>query len=96
MTPAPAVPLEVAEYLHGFVFGERPIAWLVIDSAQTLIAAGGALAEHGLDAIRSGQPAPEQICFLEGLLPPAASPVRLQHVQTTAGRAADLHFFAAG
>jgi hypothetical protein len=29
MTPAPAVPLEVAEYLHGFVFRERSIAWLV-------------------------------------------------------------------
>jgi len=96
MTPAPAVPPEVAEYLHGFVFGERPIAWLAIDSAQTLVAAGGALAAHGLDAIRSGQPAPEQVCFLEGLLPPAASPFRLQHVQTTAGRAADLHLFAAG
>ena len=95
MTPAPAVPLEVAEYLHRFVFGERPIAWLAIDSAQTLVAAGGALAAHGLDALRSGQPAPEQVCFLEGLLPPAASPFRLQHVQTTAGRAADLHLFAA-
>ncbi len=96
MTPAPAVPLEVAEYLRGIAFGERPIAWLAIDSAQTLVAAGGALAAHGLDALQSGQPAPEQIYFLEGLLPPAASPFRLQHVQTTAGRAADLHLFAAG
>jgi phosphoserine phosphatase RsbU/P len=96
MTSAPAVPLEIAEYLHRFVFGERPIAWLVIDSAQTLVAAGGALAAHGLDAIQSGQPAPEQIGFLEGLLPPPASPFRLQHVQTTDGRAADLHLFAAG
>jgi serine phosphatase RsbU (regulator of sigma subunit) len=96
MTPAPAVPLEIAEYLHRFVFGERPIAWLVIDSAQTLVAAGGALAAHGLDAIQSGQPAPEQICFLEGLLPPPASPFRLQHVQTTTERAADVHLFAAG
>ncbi len=96
MTPAPAVPLEVAEYLHGIAFAERPIAWLVIDSAQTLVAAGGALAAHGLDALQSGQPAPEQIYFLEGLLPPAASPFRLQHVQTPAGRAADLHLFAAG
>ena len=96
MTPTPAVPLEVSQYLHGLVFGERAIAWLVIDSAQTLVAAGGALASHGLDAIQSGQPAPEQICFLEGLLPPAASPFRLEHVQTAAGRAADLHLFADG
>jgi serine phosphatase RsbU (regulator of sigma subunit) len=96
MTAAPAIPLEVAEYLHGWVLGERPIAWLVVDSAQTLVAAGGALAAHGLDAVQSGRPAPEQLCFLEGLLPPAASPFRLQHVQTTDGRAADLHLFVAG
>ena len=96
MTPTPDVPPEVAEYLHGLVFGERPIAWLALDSAQTVVGAGGALAAHGLDAILSGQPAAEQICFLEGLLPPPASPFQLQHVQTTDGRAADLHLFAAG
>ena len=96
MTPAPAIPPEVAEYLHGLVLGERPIAWLAVDAAQTLIAAGGALAAHGLDAIQSGHPAPEQLCFLEGLLPLATSPFRLQHVQTADGRAADLHLFVAG
>ena len=96
MTPAPAIPLEVADYLHGLVLGERPIAWLVVDSAQTLVAAGGALEAHGLDAVQSGRPAPEQLCFLEGLLPLPESPFRLQHVQTAAGRAADLHLFVAG
>jgi serine phosphatase RsbU (regulator of sigma subunit) len=38
---------------------------------------------------------PEQVYFLEGLLPPAESPFRLQHVQTASGRAADLHLFVA-
>jgi len=96
MTPAPAIPPEIAEYLHGLVLGERPIAWLAIDSAQTLVAAGGALTEHGLDAVHGGCPVPEQLGFLEGLLPLAESPFRLQHVQTADGRAADLHLFVAG
>jgi class 3 adenylate cyclase len=85
------LPASVARRLQALIYGERSGAWLRIDEALVLVAAGGHLDAHGLTALRLGEPILPQALFLEGLLPPVEPEFFLPSVELANGRAADLH-----
>lgn len=90
------LPARISDSLLLLVHAQRTLAHLAVDGAQTLVHAGGHLAHYGLDELRSGGPACEQLPFLEGLLPLAEAPFLLRSMEMPSGRVADVHFFADG
>ena len=88
-----SLPASLAERLRELIYNERAVAYLQIDAALTLVGAGGHLENYGLAAIRLGEPAVEQVFFLEGLLPLEETPFFVPSVELECGRAADLHFY---
>ena len=90
------VPAGLAERLQELTYDERAVAYLQIDAALDLIAAGGHLDNYGLAAMRLGEPAVEQAFFLEGLLPLVESPYFVPSIELDCGRAADLHLHQDG
>ena len=88
-----SLPASLAERLRELTYNERAVAYLQVDAALTLVGAGGHLDNYGLAAIRLGEPAVEQVFFLEGLLPLEETPFFVPSVELDCGRAADLHFY---
>jgi serine phosphatase RsbU (regulator of sigma subunit) len=86
------LPGRLAEHLRELTYGERAVAWLQIDAALTLTAAGGHLDNYGLATLHPGAPAVDQAFFLEGLLPLTETPYFVPSIELGSGRAADLHF----
>jgi len=86
------LPASVARRLQELIYGERAGAWLQVDAALGLVAAGGHLDMYGLTALSPGEPVIPQAIFLEGLLPPVEPEFFLPSVELANGRAADLHF----
>ena len=86
------LPASLAERLRELTYNERAVAYLQVDAALTLVGAGGHLENYGLAAMRLGEPAVEQVFFLEGLLPLEETPYFVPSVELDCGRAADLHF----
>jgi len=85
------LPASVARRLQALIYGERAGAWLQIDEALSLVAAGGHLDAYGLTALRLGESVLPQALFLEGLLPPVEPEFFLPSVELANWRAADLH-----
>lgn len=90
------LPASLAERLHELTYSERAMAYLQVDAALVLGAAGGYLDNYGLGAMRLGEPALGQAFFLEGLLPLEETPFFVPSVELDCGRAADLHFHLDG
>ena len=90
------LPASVSASLHAVIYRQRELAYLQIDSALTLISAGGHLDNYGLSDLQCGQPACEQAYFLEGLLPPVETPCFIRAMELVSGRAADLQFYLDG
>ncbi|MGA7456050.1 MAG: adenylate/guanylate cyclase domain-containing protein [Methyloceanibacter sp.] len=88
-----SLPASLAERLRELTYNERSVAYLQVDAALLLIGAGGHLENYGLAAIRLGEPAAEQVFFLEGLLPLEETPFFVPSVELDCGRAADLHLY---
>ena len=88
-----SLPASLAERLRELTYNERSVAYLQVDAALLLIGAGGHLENYGLAAIRLGEPAVEQVFFLEGLLPLEETPFFVPSVELDCGRAADLHLY---
>jgi class 3 adenylate cyclase len=84
-------PASVARRLQALIYGERSGAWLQIDGALALVAAGGHLDVYGLTKLSPGEPVIPQAIFLEGLLPPVEPKFFLPSLELANGRAADLH-----
>lgn len=91
-----SLPASLADRLREVTYSERAVAYLQIDAALTLVDAGGHLDNYGLAGVRLGEPAIEQVFFLEGLLPLTESPFFVPSVELDCGRAADLHFYLYG
>jgi serine phosphatase RsbU (regulator of sigma subunit) len=88
------LPNAVGLELQWAVLGDRAFAYLQVGPGLALVDAGGDLANYGLETLRRGAPAPEQVPFLEGFLPPPDTPYHLPSIELPSGRAADLHFYA--
>jgi len=88
------LPTHVANRLQALTFGDRAVAYLHVDHALALIDAGGQLEPYGLGALRRGEPAVEQVAFLEGMLPLVESPYLIPSIEVAKGRVADLHFWS--
>ena len=86
------LPASLAERLRELTYNERAVAFLQVDAALFLVGAGGHLENYGLAGVRLGEPAVEQVYFLEGLLPLEETPFFIPSVELDCGRAADLHF----
>jgi len=86
------LPPSVAQRLRELIYDERAAAWLRIDEALRLTGAGGHLAHYGLANLTPGEPAVNQVFFLEGLLPLGETPSLFPSIELPNGRAADLHF----
>jgi serine phosphatase RsbU (regulator of sigma subunit) len=86
------LPARLADRLHALIYRDRAIAYLQIDADLTLVGAGGHLDHFGLEALQLGEPAPEQVSFLEGLLPLIETSYFVPSVEVANGRATDLHF----
>lgn len=97
--PPPAsapLPAQVLERLRTLLLADRAVAWLRMDEALLLVAAGGDLEVYGLGALEPGKPVVEQVHLLEGLLPLVESPYFVPSVEVAKGRVADLHFWLDG
>src|SRR5258707_11496764 len=79
------LPAQVADRLQALSFADRAVAWLYVDDALALIAAGGCLEAYGLGALSLGAPAVEQAAFLEGLLPLVETPWLFPSIELAAG-----------
>lgn len=90
------IPGSVSNYLHSLLYTERAIAYLYIDTAETLTYIGGELAIHGIADLILQQSACAQLAFLEGLLPLCESPFLLRSVQSSPGHVADVHLLSDG
>jgi serine phosphatase RsbU (regulator of sigma subunit) len=90
------LPGSIAESLASVVHTQRALAYLQVDAGMTLVGAGGYLGHYGLEAVRVGEPANEQVLFVEGFLPLAESPFFVRSMEVANGRAADLQFYADG
>jgi hypothetical protein len=90
------LPGSIAESLASVVHTQRALAYLQIDAGMTLVGAGGFLGHYGLEAVRVGEPANEQVLFVEGFLPLVESPFFVRSMEVANGRAADLQFYADG
>jgi sigma-B regulation protein RsbU (phosphoserine phosphatase) len=91
MQPLPQI---VADSLLRLVDTQRFLAHLVVDEAQVLVRIGGHLEHYGLAELATGQPAAEQLPFLEGMLPLFETPFLIRSLEMPSGRVADVHFFA--
>src|SRR4030042_2352747 len=91
-----SLPASLAERLRELTYNERAVAYLQVDAALTLVGAGGHLENYGLAAVRLGEPAVEQVFFLEGLLPLEETPYFVPSVELDCGRAAGLPLYLAG
>ena len=87
------LPPGVTEALQSVTYGRRALAYLQIDAGLRLVGAGGNLKNYGLDALRLGDPAPDQAFFLEGILPLEEAPFFMPSIELACERAADLHFY---
>lgn len=90
------LPRSIADSLHALIHRQRELAYLQIDAALNLVNAGGHLDNYGLGEVELGQPACEQVFFLEGLLPPQESPQFIRSMELVSGRAADLQLYLDG
>lgn len=90
------LPSGIAESLYSVVYNQRALAYLQIDAGMSLVSAGGHLINYGLEGLRIGEPANEQVVFLEGYLPLQESPYFVRAMEFPDGRAADLQFYADG
>ena len=90
------LPGSIAESLASVVHTQRALAYLQVDAGMTLVGAGGYLGHYGLEAVRVGEPANEQVLFVEGFLPLVESPFFVRSMEVANGRAADLQFYADG
>jgi class 3 adenylate cyclase len=88
------LPAQVADRLQVLAFADRAVAYLHVDEALALVAAGGDLEAYGLGALQFGAAAAQQVAFLEGLLPLAETPYEMPSVEVANGRVADLHFWS--
>jgi class 3 adenylate cyclase len=88
------LPAQVADRLQALTLADRAVAYLYVDDALTLIAAGGQLEAYGLGALRLGEPAVEQAAFLEGLLPLIETPYLVPSIELAKDCVADLHFWS--
>ncbi len=71
-------------------------AYLQIGRDGRLDDMGGELAAFGLDGLMPGEPAAQQLLFLEGMLPLPSTPLSLSAVELGEGRYADIHLISDG
>jgi serine phosphatase RsbU (regulator of sigma subunit) len=90
------LPRSIADSLHALIHRQRKLAYLQIDAALRLVSAGGHLDNYGLAEVRPGEPACEQVFYLEGLLPPLETPQFIRSMELVGGRAADLQLYLDG
>ncbi|MGR4871488.1 PP2C family protein-serine/threonine phosphatase [Variovorax sp. LARHSF232] len=88
------LPARISDSLLTLLHAQRVVAHLVVDQSQNLRQAGGHLAHYGLDGLRPGGCASDQLPFLEGLLPLMETPFLIRSMEMPSGRVADIHFFA--
>ena len=87
------LPIEVRNWLYNFVYNERSIAYLKIDTQFLIAEKGGSVEHYGLSSLRVGKPVADQLDFMEGLLPCTDLPFHMAMVELPGGRVADLHLF---
>lgn len=84
------IPLHIAKYLRSTWMADTIITYLQIDKQGNLASWGGHPRHYGLSNITMGQPATEQLCFLEGLLSVPHSQ-KLEFVNLGGDRYAHVH-----
>ena len=89
-------PPEVRDWLYGFVYSERSVAYIQINSELRVGAIGGRIEHYGLSSLRIGEPVAEQFEIMEGLLPCDDLPFHLPMVELPCGRVTDIHLIAGG
>ena len=85
-----AIPANVIKYVRSIWMSEMILAYLHLDEQSCLVNLGGYLSHYGLNQLIIGQPAVEQISFLEGVLPVTHTEV-LEFVHLEGGSIAHIH-----
>ncbi len=86
------LPLPVQEYLRTLFVRSQYPAYLFVDQSGILISCGGECDRFGLSGLQCGQPAANQIDFIEGMLPLNGQNVRLPRLAINEFRVVDVHF----
>ncbi|HWQ35181.1 MAG TPA: PAS domain S-box protein [Blastocatellia bacterium] len=89
------LPPTVLVYLSELNLKSQSPAWMMLGEDLTLKQYGGNLAYYGIDGLKPGVDAAEQLRFLTGLLPVDDEPVELPCVETDSGIYADIHIWLA-
>lgn len=85
-----AIPSNIAKYIRSIWMSEMILAYLHLDEQGYLIKWGGYLSHYGLTHLVAGQPAIEQINFLEGILPVTHTEI-LEFIHFEGGSIAHIH-----
>ncbi|MGH8772386.1 MAG: PP2C family protein-serine/threonine phosphatase, partial [Burkholderiales bacterium] len=88
------LPASVSESLVSLICAKRDLAYLLVDSSQTLVRAGGDLSHFGLAQVELAKPACSQVLFLEGLLPLGETPLLISSMEMPSGQVADVHLYS--
>jgi len=84
------IPFAIARYIRSVWMSKTSVAYLRLDKEGKLLEWGGMPEYYGLQDLRVGQAAIEQINFLEGIFP-LEEPEVLEFLRTGSGRSAHVH-----
>lgn len=85
------IPFSIARYIRSIWMSRTSVAYLLLSKEGVLLESGGMLEHYGLNNLRRGKAAVEQIGFLEGMLP-IEEPEVLEFLRIDSGRSAHIHF----
>jgi len=84
------IPFAIERYIRSVWMSKTSVAYLRLDKEGNLLEWGGMPEFYGLQDLRVGQAAIEQISFLEGMFP-VEEPEVLEFLRTGSGRSAHIH-----
>lgn len=85
------IPFSIARYIRSVWMARTSVAYLLLNKEGQLLEYGGMLEHYGLNNLRTGTAAVEQVGFLEGMLP-LEKPEVLEFLRMDSGRSAHVHF----
>ena len=83
-------PLSIIKYLRSFCMADNILTYVQVDKQGNLVAWGGYPRHYGLENLKIGESATEQLFFLEGMLPLEHSQI-LKFLALEGGQVAHVH-----
>lgn len=91
----PEFPLPIVDYMSAHLWGEKTLAFFLMDKEGNVLDCGGALDALGIVPPKIGQDIAETLLFMEGLLPLDKPSLKLPSVKMKPDHSVDVHLFRA-